>query len=151
LIGRGDLACLALGSMLPDMIDKPLSLIIYGTPAMGRSVSHTFLFLLVMATIAFYLKNLRLASVSGGVLAHLFLDSIWISPAIFLWPLLGNFPLSKEQNIFDYMLNLLLGLRNPEILIPEVLGLAYLIYFSFRKRSAFMAYLKRAAIANKAL
>jgi len=84
-----DLAFLALGSMLPDIIDKPLGLLAFGTAEQGRTFGHTLLFLIVLATLAVYLKNLRLASVSFGVLAHLVLDSMWKSPAILFWPLLG--------------------------------------------------------------
>lgn len=61
-----DLAFLALGSMLPDIIDKPLGLLAFGTPAAGRTISHTLLFLMVLAAQAFYLKDLRLMSVSVG-------------------------------------------------------------------------------------
>ena len=87
-----DLAFLALGSMLPDIIDKPLGILVFGTAEQGRTFSHTLLFLMVLATLAIYLKNVRLAPVSVGVLAHLMLDSMWKSPAILFWPLLGNFP-----------------------------------------------------------
>jgi len=84
-----DLAFLALGSMLPDIIDKPLGLLAFGTAEQGRTFGHTLLFLMVLAALAVYLKNLRLTSVSVGVLAHLVLDSMWKSPAILFWPLLG--------------------------------------------------------------
>ncbi|MGD0954847.1 MAG: hypothetical protein ABR985_21095 [Methanotrichaceae archaeon] len=52
LASRADLACLALGSILPDIIDKPLGLIVFGTPSMGRTVAHTFLFLLIITLLA---------------------------------------------------------------------------------------------------
>ena len=91
-----DLAFLALGSMLPDIIDKPLGLLAFGTPAAGRTISHTLLFLLVLMGLAVYLKDVRLASVSAGVMAHLTLDFMWQSPAILFWPLLGNFPIARE-------------------------------------------------------
>jgi membrane-bound metal-dependent hydrolase YbcI (DUF457 family) len=91
-----DLAFLALGSMLPDIIDNPLGLVVFGTPAEGRTFCHTLLFLLVLAALAFYLKDVRLASVSAGVAAHLVLDFIWQSPIILFWPLLGGFPRARE-------------------------------------------------------
>jgi len=97
-----DLAFLALGSMLPDIIDKPLGLLAFGTLAAGRTIGHTLLFLLVLAALAFYLKDLRLASVSIGVLAHLVLDFMWQSPVILFWPLLGNFPIVREMGVSDF-------------------------------------------------
>ena len=65
-----DMAFLALGSMLPDIIDKPLGLLAFGTPAAGRTICHTLLFLLVLGALAVYLKDFRVASVFAGVLAH---------------------------------------------------------------------------------
>jgi hypothetical protein len=89
--------------------------------------------------LAVYLKNLRLASVSFGVLAHLVLDSMWKSPAILFWPLLGNFPRAQDLGILDYFQTLLYGLRNPMVWIPEVLGLLYLIFFAFESRHVIAA------------
>ncbi len=80
LARRADLACLALGSMLPDIIDKPLGLVVFGTPAMGRTVAHTFLFLLIITLLAIRFHDLRIASISGGVAAHLVLDFMWSRP-----------------------------------------------------------------------
>ena len=54
LIRGADLAFVLLGSMLPDIIDKPLGTILFGTPAMGRIFAHTLLFLLLLAAVAIY-------------------------------------------------------------------------------------------------
>jgi membrane-bound metal-dependent hydrolase YbcI (DUF457 family) len=134
-----DLAILALGSMLPDIIDKPLGLLVFGTPAAGRTICHTLLFLLVLGALAVYLKDVRLASLFAGVLAHLTLDFMWQSPVILFWPLLGNFPVVRELGVFDYMQALLYNLRNPMVWVPEVLGLAYLIFYAFESRSVIAA------------
>jgi membrane-bound metal-dependent hydrolase YbcI (DUF457 family) len=134
-----DLAFLALGSMLPDIIDKPLGLLAFGTAEQGRTFGHTLLFLMILATLAVYLKDIRLASVSAGVLAHLVLDSMWKSPAILFWPLLGNFLPVQDLGVSDYILTLLYGLRNPMVWVPEVLGLSYLIFFAFESRHVIAA------------
>jgi len=134
-----NLAFLALGSMLPDIIDKPLGLLAFGTAEQGRTFGHTLLFLMVLATLAVYLKNVRMASVSVGVLAHLVLDSMWKSPVILFWPLLGNFPPVQDLGVSDYILALLYGLRNPMVWVPEVLGLSYLIFFAFESRHVIAA------------
>lgn len=134
-----DMAFLALGSMLPDLIDKPLGLLAFGTPAAGRTISHTLLFLLVLAAVAVYLKDVRVASVFAGVLAHLTLDFMWQSPVILLWPLLGNFPQARELGVFDYMQILLHGLGSPMVWVPEVLGLTYLIFYAIESRSVIAA------------
>ena len=129
-----DLAFLAMGSMLPDIIDKPLGLLAFGTAEQGRTFGHTLLFLMVLTALAVYLKNVRIASISAGVLAHLVLDSMWKSPAILFWPLLGNFPPVQDLGILDYFQALLYGLRNPMVWVPETLGLSYLIFFAFESR-----------------
>jgi len=125
---------LALGSMLPDIIDKPLGLLAFGTAEQGRTFGHTLLFLIVLATLAVYLKNLRLASVSFGVLAHLVLDSMWKSPAILFWPLLGNFPRAQDLGILDYFPNTAVWSEKPYGLDPRGAGavVSYLLAFESR-------------------
>jgi membrane-bound metal-dependent hydrolase YbcI (DUF457 family) len=134
-----DLTFLALGSMLPDIIDKPLGLLVFGTAEQGRTFCHTLLFLMVLAALAIYLKNVRMASISVGVLAHLVLDSMWESPVILFWPLLGNFPPAQVLGILDYFQTLLYALRNPMVYVPEGLGLLYLIFFAFESRQVIAA------------
>lgn len=126
---RADLTFLAIGSMLPDIIDKPLGTILFGTPGMGRIFAHTLLFLFVIAALAVFLRDMRIASLCGGVFIHLALDTMWNSPVTLLWPLLGPFPIAHYVSPLGYLEMLMLGLRNPGILIPECLGLAYLVYF----------------------
>jgi membrane-bound metal-dependent hydrolase YbcI (DUF457 family) len=144
---RANLAFLALGSMLPDIIDKPLGQLVYGTPAMGRTFSHTLLFLLFISALALYLRDARLASLSGGVLTHLVLDSMWASPVILLWPLLGHFPQAAHVEAWTYLEMLLGRLRDPFILIPECLGLAEIIYLLLKGRSR-LAEKSRALLPN---
>ena len=127
---RIDLAFLAVGSMLPDIIDKPLGFMIFGTMNHGRIFAHTLLFLLVLAALAVSIRDIRLASLGAGVLIHLALDLMWNSPVILLWPLLGSFPPADYIDALSYVQMLLQGLRDPGILVPECLGLGYLIYFA---------------------
>ncbi|MEI2760960.1 metal-dependent hydrolase [Methanothrix soehngenii] len=77
LYSRLDLLFLALGSILPDIIDKPLGLLVFGTPNMGRTFAHTLLFLLILGAISLRLRDIRLASLTWGVFIHLILDSMW--------------------------------------------------------------------------
>lgn len=132
---RVDTAFLALGSILPDLIDKPLALMIFGIMNHGRIFAHTLLFLLVIALLAVYFSDIRLASLSAGVLTHLALDAMWNSPTILLWPLLGPFPPADPLSTLGYLHMLLQGLRDPGILLPECLGLAYLLYFVFEQKN----------------
>lgn len=131
---RVDMTFLALGSILPDLIDKPLGLMIFGTMNHGRIFAHTLLFLLVIALLAVYFREIRLASLFAGVLTHLALDAMWSSPVILLWPFLGPFPPADHLSTLGYLHMLLQGLRDPGILLPECLGMAYLLYFAFEQK-----------------
>lgn len=133
---RVDLPFLAIGSVLPDIIDKPLGTILFGT---SRIFGHTLLFLLLLAVLAIYLRDMRIASLCGGVFIHLGLDSMWASPATLLWPLLGLFPIESNFSLGGYSKKVVLDLNNPNILIPEYLGLVYLIYFAIERRSQILA------------
>jgi membrane-bound metal-dependent hydrolase YbcI (DUF457 family) len=133
---RLDLAFVALGSLLPDIIDKPLGAFVFGTPAMGRTFGHTLLFLLLIAMLAAYKRDISLASLSAGVLSHLLLDSMWNSPVILLWPLLGGFPFAAHMSVVSYFEMLVVELRNPAILVPECIGFAYVLYFFIKRRVA---------------
>jgi inner membrane protein len=139
---RADLAFVAIGSMLPDIIDKPLGAMLYGSFSMGRIFAHTLLFLLLLAALALYLRDIRIASLCYGVLIHLILDCMWNSPVTFLWPLLGPFPLAAHVDTIDYMEMLLSGLRDPGILIPELMGLAYIIYLAAETNPQFVIRIK---------
>lgn len=140
---RADLIFVAIGSMLPDIIDKPLGDVIYGTPNMGRIFAHTLLFLLLLGIAALYAHDLRLASLCGGVLTHLIFDSMWNSPTILFWPLLGDFPPAPYLDTMSYIQMLLLGLRQPMVLIPEILGLTYLIYLLIEKRQNIASWIRQ--------
>lgn len=129
------LSYVLLGSMLPDMIDKPLGELIFGTPAMGRTICHTLLFLLLLSAAAYLCQDQRLASLSGGVAVHSILDFMWDSPSTLLWPLLGAFPQAENLSTLDYLRQLLLGLRDPTIGLPESLGFIYLIFFALSQRA----------------
>lgn len=124
-----------LGSMLPDIIDKPLGELIFGSPAMGRTICHTMIFLMILSAAAYYRQDSRLSSLAGGVAAHLMLDFMWNSPRTLLWPLLGAFPRAPDLSTLDYLQNLLRGLSDPMVSVPEILGLSYLICFALSRRA----------------
>lgn len=134
-----------IGSMLPDLIDKPLGWLIYGSMATGRIYAHTLLFLLVLVAIAATLQSRAIGSLAFGVLAHQALDAIWRTPEIFLWPLLGDFPVKTHMTVLGYFEMLLRGLENPAILIPEILGFLYLAHLAVQTRAETFATAKRIA------
>ncbi len=138
---RVSLAFLALGSMLPDIIDKPLGLIVFGSPNMGRTFAHTLLFLMILSALCWHFQDIRLFSLAWGVLVHLSLDFMWNSPEILLWPILGPFPSAPLLDTMSYLEMLLCGLKNPAVWIPETAGLAYLVFFGYTRRRQISAWI----------
>ena len=92
-IERLDDRALIVGSILPDIVDKPLALFIAPT-LVGHSLrnyGHTLIFAILVLGVAIAVAMLMkrqwpvvLALASAG---HLFLDMMWYSHRILLWPL----------------------------------------------------------------
>ncbi len=119
-----------LGSILPDLVDKPVGRVIFGDQFQnGRIFFHTFLFLIVLVAVGFFLWRRgepRLGFLAAGMALHLLLDGFWSFPETFLWPSLGPFPRYPETGSFwKYLVE---QFRNPWFIITELSGaLALLI------------------------
>lgn len=89
-----------LGALLPDLVDKPLGIYVFGdTLGSGRIFLHTLLFLLVLV-LAGAVAHRRygrpaLLAVGVGVASHQALDLMWTMPRNWLFPLLG--PASRSD------------------------------------------------------
>ncbi|MCC7442933.1 MAG: hypothetical protein IT285_14970 [Bdellovibrionales bacterium] len=148
--GAGGLswAWTALGTLLPDLIDKPLyyglSLVTglkgaeLGLISGSRTMGHTLLFLMILLGFAVLRRSKAAAALALGAATHLVLDhlgdsvgSIWnggLSVAFdwandqvvgLLWPLLGNrFPVYPFVDGADH----LLGALKPHAIAAEAAG-----------------------------
>jgi inner membrane protein len=128
-----DLRWLALGSILPDVIDKPIASILFnGTFHTHRVYGHTLLFpvvLMLAASIATRrgttARRAMLALVIGSFV-HLLLDGAWTTPEAFLWPFFGwTFPAMSGSD-FPTLLHSMI--TDPLVWVGEALGAAYLVY-----------------------
>lgn len=101
----------AVGSVLPDLIDKPLGhIFLANTLNYGRIYGHTllFLFALLIAGLLLFTVYPRagplILALVAGVLSHQFLDFMWTEPVNWSWPLSGPFqgyvPPGFLQNTF---------------------------------------------------
>ena len=85
-----DYRLILLGSMLPDIIDKPLGIWLLDT---GRSIGHTLVFGSVLVAAGFTLYAWRcstgLLGLSFASVIHLVLDQMWLAPRTLLWPAYG--------------------------------------------------------------
>jgi inner membrane protein len=144
---RLDLRFLLVGSLLPDIIDKPVGdFFFHETISNGRIFSHTLLFLLIISIAGYLLwrrGHLWLAALAIGSFWHLVLDEIWLSPRTLFWPLFGfHFEKLGIDNPIGYWLHSLFS--NPAVYIPEIIGALVLMWFVVRliRRRALVSFLK---------
>lgn len=83
-----------LGSVLPDLIDKPIGEILFAdTLSNGRLMAHTLLFTSCCALIGLALywrrNDLSGLALSAAVLLHLSEDQMWLIPETLFYPLFG--------------------------------------------------------------
>ncbi|MFC2021853.1 metal-dependent hydrolase [Chloroflexota bacterium] len=153
-LGSIDYRMILPGSLLPDIIDKPVWFFVTSltsdTSLSGRDYVHTLLLNLGLLTGGLVLiryKTSWLLIISLSSFMHLIFDQIWNSPMVLLWPLLG--PLPKEETV-GWLSNVLQGLfLYPAVYVPEIIGLLVILLFASRlvMRKNVTSFLKGGAIA----
>ena len=144
-----DIRLLLVGSLLPDIIDKPLGQYFFReTFDNGRIFSHTLLFIILISAVGFFLYKRRrqvwMLALAAGSFLHLVLDEIWNTTATLFWPLMG-FTFEKIE-LTGWASNILRSLLSePAVYIPEAIGLAILLWFGLtlaarKKAGAFIKY-----------
>ena len=134
-----DLRLLMVASLLPDIIDKPLGMVllanVYGT---GRLFCHALIFPVVLALAGLMLwrrsgiRSLLILAYGSGL--HLVLDGMWRTPEVFFWPV-TRMPMqaASPEGWLEGLLRELL--TNPAAYIPEIAGgiiLLPLVYLILR-------------------
>ncbi len=149
-IGSIDYRIVLLGSLLPDIIDKPLWLLAVGYIApSGRGYAHTLLFNLALFICGLILIRYRkswLLIISLCSFMHLIFDQIWNSPVVLLWPLLGPLP---EKETTGWLFNIIQALFSyPSVYIPEIIGLIIVLLFAYRLiiRRSFISFIRSGAV-----
>ncbi|WP_457558031.1 metal-dependent hydrolase [Candidatus Harpocratesius sp.] len=116
-----------IGSILPDLIDKPLSLT-FPTLFSGRGIAHAPLLWLLIIGILAIIPKTRIfgGSLGYGVFLHLLLD---IPHIPWLWPFV---PYEIYHSSFQEWLNSLLN--NPVIIFSEVISfIGLIVLFKLKK------------------
>lgn len=142
-----DYRIVVLGSILPDIIDKPLVQIIYGLRNHdGHLIAHSFIFsvlLIALGIIIFFTKKNKNVLLLGFCsLIHQLFDKAILLPNIFLLPNVNssNFILLKRlefvHNItlpiytrFPYLRDTMTYFEKPYVFISEVIGFIIIVYF----------------------
>ena len=125
-----DFRMVILGSMLPDIIDKPLGVFVLSDEvSTGRALAHSLAFASAIGLAALLRPGAArrlLAPVVLGAAAHLVFDRMWMQPETLLWPLLG-WRLERED-VSDWpeqMRELLFS--DPYTYVSEVAGAAVVV------------------------
>jgi len=133
-LGSIDYRLVLLGSLLPDILDKPWWLFTTSDifPS-GRDYAHTFLFnilLFICGLILIKYKKSWLLIISLSSFTHLILDQMWASPVALWWPLLGPF---QRVETTGWLSNILHALTSDTgTYIPEIIGLIILLLMGYR-------------------
>ena len=125
-----DVRFLALGALLPDLVDLPLgTLVLAERYSSGELWSHTLLApsLVVVFALVFFRHGVwrrRLIAVAVGMFFHLLADGMWTSTATFLWPFAGDFP-SGPKPYWGGLVER--AVTDPWRWLAEAVGWAYLV------------------------
>ncbi len=146
---RMDLRMLALGALLPGLIDTPVGAVFYSSLGSVRLVGHTLLasaaaMVLVLLRTRRGRPRKRWMPVAVGMMVHLILDGMWNDPATLWWPFLGwGFTPAGPATFGALVVDVL---TDPVTWALEAVGLAYLVVLARRshlgdpqERGAFLA------------
>ena len=96
-----------ISSLIPDIIDKPLGMLIPEL-SRGRTYFHSLLIVLIAAIIILVLiKNRYMLwgiAVACCIFSHQLLDGMWQLPSMWLYPFFGPFPVAPPPDYAGYYL-----------------------------------------------
>ena len=126
-----DLRYLAVGAVLPNLIDLPVAVTMWSSWEAPRLVAHSLLFgsvlmAFVLVVTSRGITRKRWMLVAIGVLMHLALDAMWADPNTLWWPFLGwEFTHMGMSTFNEYATSVL---SDPWMWAGEIVGLAYLAF-----------------------
>lgn len=128
---------LTIGSLLPDIIDKPIGLyFLRKTFSSGTIFGHTLLFSILATLTGIYsYKRYRKSQpliLSFGTIIHLILDAMWRRPKTLFWPMRGHtFEKEDTSNWINKMFRKLY--TEPKVYVPEIIGAVILMWLIRKK------------------
>jgi hypothetical protein len=133
---RWILPCI-IGAALPDIIDKPLNFLLL--PAVngdGRFLFHNLIIFAILLVAGLLLWNYRASPVimalDIGILSHQVLDSMWLEPVRWLYPLLGPYPVQTTAPQENLLYLLATDLFNPSEWILIIVCICALFLYWYR-------------------
>ena len=145
-LARLDYRLLAICALLPDLIDKPLAILVFTDAHTSQLMAHSLSFnlALLVLTLLFWKKALPYVLAFN---AHLLLDRMWHHTESFWWPLFGwnTFWQYKFMNTPQAMVNVYLDIvtRYPQVWVVELAAAVVLLWFLYRHELYRWSTLKR--------
>ncbi len=140
-------------SLLPDLLDKPLTMWLVQGAVSTRWLGHTLAFS-ILVCLAVYLLIPSWKKYVWSCPGHLLLDGMWRSPHTLFFPVLGweMDPGSNPETSFWELIasSIHRVMSEPELILPELLGLLVLSWalgrmgITFRDRARVVQDLPRA-------
>jgi hypothetical protein len=134
-----DYRLVLIGSMLPDIIDKPLGHVLYPDTFNnnGRIIAHTLLFFILTLSYglfrlyAYNKTGVLVLSLSSGW--HLILDGMWYTHETLLWPMFGwSFPATEYTDIKEWLSEIGKAAHSePVFYLTELAGFIILLLVSY--------------------
>lgn len=130
---RVDYRFLLLGSILPDLIDKPLGYLFSAKHEIGgKSYGHSLLFLLLLSIISVVQQRKKNRTpiwfLFIGTIAHDIADTMWHFPKIFFDPIyqwkMATPPYEAWQEFFNFR-----TIHIRQLFAFEIIGGSILLYF----------------------
>lgn len=151
LARKVDIRAIFVGSLLPDIIDKPIGhVLLAGSLNNGRIFGHSLflLFIILLAGLILYRRNHNnfILAVAFGTAMHLVLDSMWVDPHALFWPFLGvAFEKGAPGNFF---IGLLSSVRQTSSYITEIVGFIIVGVFGLwlARTKSILTFLKRGRV-----
>ncbi|SHK29616.1 LexA-binding, inner membrane-associated putative hydrolase [Clostridium cavendishii DSM 21758] len=128
-----DYRIVLIGSILPDIVDKPIGAYFFrSTFHNSRIFGHTLIVSLILVVLGLYMiykerKN-KILTLGMSTSIHLILDSMWLYKGILFWPYYGlRFPERPEGNWVN--MNIVRLFTDPSYYGPEVIGFFIIAYY----------------------
>ncbi len=125
----------ALVAVAPDIVDKPLALLLFPASQTTQGLCHSLIVHLAITTLVLLLAR-RFWPYAAILNFHLVCDQVWRYPRTILWPLLGpGFEPWKPIEGMDGFLAAYAEIAaRPEVLALELIGLAMLAVLVISRR-----------------
>lgn len=123
----------AIGSVLPDLVDKVLGRIIFSSSVdNGRIFFHSlgivFLFMVMGLIVWRYYRSVSFLAVGTGVFLHQIVDMMWKSPVSWYYPFLGPYPEDYSPDYFMRAIMAELTSVSEWIFFIAIVGVAVVLY-----------------------